>query len=152
MYKVQWVQKERRSQVYLRAEDAWSLLWWKKTGAGDERYKKSKLRKCGQSLLPSSLFSVLAWFLSVLLGTILVDTLSRWFPPCQLSPHLVCSGPSDTQEEGYAWPSSLSIVLKIERGSMSTTSKNCRQLHNSGQHVSLWSLVVAFYNSIYEMY
>lgn len=155
-----WVQKRKKSQVYLRAEDAWSLQSRRKTRSGDERCKKSKLRKCGQSLFPSSLFSVwpgsfhFYWGLSILVDTFNMYPKVCWFPPCQLSPHLVCSGPSKRHSGGrHADPLPCQLSWRLKEAPRALQPAKIVASFTILANMSmLWSLVAAFYNSIYKMY
>lgn len=110
----------------------------KEEGGRRWKHKESKFRRHGQYLLESHLFYLACFLLVLLWSDYSVSPFHiyhevRCYLPANFVLHLVCSGPS---RRNVCWTPSLSIVLRIERGSLSfTTSENCRQLHNSGQHV-----------------
>lgn len=99
MYKVQWVQKRKKSQVYLGRGCHKSSQWEEDQG---RRWEMQEI-KAPESVVSLSFHLVYFQFGLVPFSSA-GDYFSRYFkslvPSCQLSPHLVCSGPSKRHSGG----------------------------------------------------
>lgn len=141
LYGVQWGRK--RELAWVRAGDVWNLHRERSPGREmrDVRNQSSERVASPFSHLVSfhfnlvSLSSAGAWLLGLELSA---STLRG------VGPSLTALGPTvglfrpiqETLVRNVHQAPCSSVVLGIERGSTSfTTSENCRQLHNSGQHV-----------------
>lgn len=100
-------QNNRESSGLPRAEDVWSLHSRRRTGAGDEGDKESKLGKPGRYLLVSPFFTIrpgFFWFccgLLTLFHAFFTYPKVRWYLPASSVPYTwsVWAHPGDTQEE-----------------------------------------------------
>lgn len=143
LYGVQWGEKKKQQSGLPKSRTCLKSLQ-QNTGAGDERCKESELRKHRQYFLISHSFlfgllsfgSAVVCLLRLVLSTSTLKCLGTSCQPCPL--YLVCSGPFRRHTGGMCaapLPCQLFWGLKEVPSTSFTTSENCRQLHNSGQHV-----------------
>lgn len=148
--------KERVSGVDLRGKDVWNLYSRRKTGAGDKTHKESKLRKHSQYLLMShSFWSGLGSSVVLLLWLVLSASILKCIgTSCQLcSLHLVCSSPRRHSWGMCAEPLPCQLFWGLKEVPWALQpAKIVASFTILANMSTLWSLVAAFYNSIFKMY